>query len=77
MIVILLVVVTIILVALICSIGGVIDYGEQVGYVINKEYTSSYTTTSMVYTGKVMIPTSHFHPEKWEIEIQKEEDRCN
>lgn len=53
-------------------------YGAYEGTVINKKYTSSYTTTSIIYTGsQVMIPSTQHHPENWRIEIQKEEGRRN
>lgn len=61
-----------IIVALICVIASNVDYGEREGIVIDKQYCSAYTTTTFVYTGKVMIPNTQYYPEKWKIQIKKE-----
>ena len=45
-----------------------IDYGVKEGQVVDKKYSSSYTT--MMFCGKVMIP--QYHPESYKIQIQKE-----
>lgn len=45
-----------------------IEFGVKEGIVVDKKYNSAYTT--MMYTGQVTIP--QYHPESWEIKIQKE-----
>lgn len=50
------------------SIKNNIEYGKKEGVVIDKKYTSAYTT--MVSCGKSLIP--QYHPEKYRIKIQKE-----
>lgn len=52
-------------------------YGELKGTVIDKKYSSAYSTTSFISTGKTMMPITQFHPESWKIQIQKEEARRN
>lgn len=47
-----------------------IDYGVKEGQVVDKKYHSAYTT--MIPNGKIMIP--QYHPESYEIQIQKEID---
>lgn len=49
------------------------DFGTKEGIVIDKEYTSSYTT--IIYSGKVMIP--QYHPESYQIKIEKEMNGTN
>lgn len=55
-------------VSMIISIKNNIEYGKKEGVVIDKKYTSAYTT--MVSCGKTLIP--QYHPEKYSIKIQKE-----
>lgn len=50
------------------SIKEVIDYGTKDGQVIDKKYHAAYT--SHTYSGKIMIP--QYHPENYQIKIQKE-----
>lgn len=50
------------------SIKEEIDYGTKEGMVIDKQYHSAYTT--YVHSEKVRIP--QYHPESWQIKIQKE-----
>lgn len=50
------------------SIKEEIDYGTKEGQVIDKKYHHAYTTYT--YSGKIMIP--QYHPENWQIKIQKE-----
>ena len=52
-------------------------YGELNGVVVEKEYTSSYITTTAIYTGKTLMPVTIPHPENWRIRIQKQETRNN
>ena len=52
-------------------------YGELKGTVIDKKYSSAYSTTIFISTGKTMMPITQFHPESWKIQIQKEEARRN
>lgn len=52
------------------SIKEEIDYGIKEGQVIDKKYSSSYTT--MMFCGKVMTP--QYHSESYRIQIQKEID---
>ena len=52
-------------------------YGELKGTVIDKKYSSAYSTTSIICTGKTMMPITQFHPESWKMQIQKEEARRN
>ena len=56
---------------------GCEGYGELKGVVVDKEYTSSYITTQMIYTGKNLMSVTIPHPESWRIEIQKQETRNN
>ena len=53
------------------------DYGELKGVVIDKKYIAPYTTTIMMHMGKVMMPSVQYHPEHWQIQIQKEKERRN
>lgn len=55
------------------SMKNNIEYGEKEGVVIDKKYTSAYTT--MVMSGKVMVPIHH--PERYSIKIQKEVEGKN
>lgn len=50
------------------SMKNNIEYGKKEGVVIDKKYTSAYTT--MVSCGRTLIP--QYHPEKYRIKIQKE-----
>jgi hypothetical protein len=67
-------IVVIIFVVLFTAIGMMIkeemDYGVKEGQVIDKHYSSAYTT--MVPCGKIMVP--RHHPESYRIQIQKEID---
>lgn len=67
-------IVVILLITVFIAIGKVIkeenDYGVKEGQVIDKRYSSAYTT--MMISGKVMIP--QYHPESYKIQIQKEID---
>lgn len=45
-----------------------IDYGTKEGTVIDKQYHAAYTTYT--YSRKIAIP--QYHPENWQIKIQKE-----
>lgn len=66
--------VLILFIILCTTIGMVIkeenDYGTKEGQVIDKKYSSAYTT--MMLCGKVMIP--QYHPESYRIQIKKEID---
>lgn len=55
------------------SIKNNIEYGKKEGVVIDKDYTSAYTT--MMMCGKTVI--SQYHPEKYSIKIQKEVEGKN
>ena len=46
------------------------DYGVKEGQVVDKDYHAAYT--SIMYSGRVMIP--HYHPASYRIQIQKEID---
>lgn len=50
-----------------------IEYGEKEGVVIDKNYTSAYTT--MMSCGKSVTP--QYHPESYSIKIQKEVEGKN
>lgn len=50
-----------------------IGYGKKEGVVIDKNYTSAYTT--MMSCGKSLIP--QYHPERYSIKIQKEVEGKN
>ena len=67
-------IVVILLITVFITIGKVIkeenDYGVKEGQVIDKRYSSAYTT--MMFYGKVMIP--QYYPESYKIQIQKEID---
>ena len=52
-------------------------YGEIKGQVINKRHTPTRTIMQPIYTGKIMTIVPITHSEKWEIQIQKEENRRN
>lgn len=56
-----------------CSAG----YGELKGYIVDKKYRAAFTTVSTIYTGKVVMPVTQYHPEHWRFQIQKEENRRN
>lgn len=43
-------------------------YGTKQGQIIDKDYHAAYT--SMMYSGRVMIP--HYHPASYRIRIQKD-----
>lgn len=67
--------IVVILFILLCTTIGMAikeenDYGTKEGQVIDKKYSSAYTT--MMLCGKVMIP--QHHPESYRIQIQKEID---
>lgn len=55
-----------------------IDYGTKQGTIIDKKYNASYTTTthSTSYIGKstISIPTTKYHPENYNIKIQKKDN---
>ncbi len=51
-----------------CCIKQEIDYGTKEGIVIDKQYHSAYSTYS--YSKEIVIP--QYHPENWQIKIQKE-----
>lgn len=55
------------------SIKNNIEYGEKEGVVIDKNYTSAYTT--MTSSGKALI--IQYHPESYSIKIQKEVEGKN
>jgi hypothetical protein len=42
---------------------------QKEGVVTNKSYSPAYTTTNMIMVGKVMIPTTQYHDEEYDIEI--------
>ncbi len=50
-----------------------IEYGKKEGVVIDKNYTSAYTT--MMSCGKSLTP--QYHPERYSIKIQKEVEGKN
>lgn len=50
------------------SIKDDIEYGVKEGTIIDMRYHAAYTTTT--YSDKVIIP--QYHPENWQIKIQKE-----
>lgn len=52
-------------------------YGELKGQVINKKNTPIKTIMQPIYTGKTMMIFPRTYLEKWEIQIQKEENRRN
>lgn len=49
------------------------DYKIYEGYVVDKIYEPSRTWISYVYAGKVLIPITHYVPEKYYIVIYKNE----
>lgn len=49
------------------------DYKIYEGYVVDKIYEESRTYTTFVYSGKVLIPITHYIPEKYYIVIYKNE----
>ena len=55
------------------SIKNNIEYGKKEGVVIDKNYTSAYTT--MMSCGKSLMP--QYHPESYSIKIQKEVEGKN
>lgn len=59
---------------LISAIASNIEYGEKEGVIIDKRYRNAYTTIMYIPTGKVLLPTTQYYPEKWEIQIKKEVD---
>ena len=67
-------IVVILLITVFIAIGKVIkeenDYGVKEGQVIDKRYSSAYTT--MMPCGKIIVP--QHHPESYKIQIQKEID---
>ena len=72
-----------IIIMAIIGILGVVAYDVlrtpdiYVGKVYDRQFTPAHTTTSMVMSGKVMIPQTIFHPNRWRICIEdtKGEDR--
>lgn len=60
------------IVGLVSMVGMMIkqeaDYGTREGQVIDKKYTSAYTT--MMRSGRITVP--QYHPENYAIKIQKE-----
>lgn len=60
------------IVGLISMVGIIIkqeaDYGTKEGQVIDKKYTSAYTT--IMRSGSITVP--QYHPENYAIKIQKE-----
>jgi hypothetical protein len=39
------------------------------GVVTGKEHRNSWTQTTMIYTGKAMVPNIIHHPERWTLNI--------
>ncbi len=60
-------------VAMRISMKNNIEYGKKEGVVIDKNYTSAYTT--IISCGKSVIP--QHHPESYSIKIQKEVEGKN
>lgn len=50
-----------------------INYGVKEGTVIDKRYSSAYTTWNPIYNGKTTTSYPIYHPPEWNIKIQKEE----
>lgn len=65
-----------VLILVVIGIGAIIyqdiSYGEKEGIIIDKYYEKAYTTHSMMYVGKVLIPRNHYHPESWNLKLEKE-----
>lgn len=47
---------------------------NDIGIIINKEYHPSHTTTTMVMSGKVMIPITTHHSEEWRVKVRLYDD---
>lgn len=50
------------------------DYGIYEGTIVDKKYTSAHTTLQTYYNGKTTSIYPMYHPERWKIKIQKQED---
>ena len=40
------------------------------GVVVGKQHREAYTTTHMIFVGKVLVPQTIHHPERWVIELE-------
>lgn len=49
-------------------------YETVEGEVINKKYEEAYSYTTVVFTGKAMMPVSHYMSEQYKIEILKQKN---
>lgn len=45
--------------------------------VVDKDYTASYMTTSMIFVNKSPVPINQYHPEEWSISCEGLDARNN
>ena len=65
-----------IIIAAIIGILAAVAYGVlrtpdiYVGKVYDRQFTPAHSTTTMIMSGKVMIPQTIFHPDRWRVCIE-------
>lgn len=61
-------------IALVYGVVNIVDYGQVVGTIINKEIEPSHSYITYVHTGTVNVPVTHYKEDTYKFEIQKEEN---